>query len=226
MLNLAIDAQLQNRTSQDLLLFKDGQLQDAQAWMARAQELDAYHINANNTLHAELRERSDQLNQVWMGYQRQVDVLIDDHTLHTGLSFSWFLSFVISLFLGSSHVHQVIIFFTWLNDNLMIFQLADIERFHAQVVQRLQAEVNEAREHSQMFKGPGTERLTAKEERQIHTGNQIDVVQREPSEETGAKVTPTNNSGVRGNPIVLSHGTMEATVPVYIPLDNSVKVGK
>jgi hypothetical protein len=66
-----------------MLLFKDGQLQDAQAWMARAQELDAYHINANNTLHAELRDRNDQLNQVWMGYQRQVGVLIDERTLHT-----------------------------------------------------------------------------------------------------------------------------------------------
>jgi hypothetical protein len=59
-----------------LLLFKDSQLQDAQAWMARAQELNTYHVNANNTLHAELRDRSEQLNQLWMGYQRQVKVLM------------------------------------------------------------------------------------------------------------------------------------------------------
>lgn len=58
-----------------MMLFKDSQLQDAQAWMARAQELDAYHVNANNTLHAELRDRSDQLNQLWMGYQRQVTAM-------------------------------------------------------------------------------------------------------------------------------------------------------
>lgn len=69
---------LQNRATQELLLFKDGQLQEAQAWMARAQELDAYHVNANQTLHAELRDRNDQLNQVWMGYQRQVDAFRGD----------------------------------------------------------------------------------------------------------------------------------------------------
>jgi hypothetical protein len=108
----------------------------------------------------------------------------------------------------------------------MITQLADMERFHAQVVQRLQAELNEAREHSQMLKGPSTERLGAKGERQINSGNKIDI-QREASEETGAKATATNNSGVvRGNPIILSHGPMEAAVPVYISLDNSVKVSE
>ena len=89
----------------------------------------------------------------------------------------------------------------------MIPQLADMERFHAQVVQRLQAEVNEAREHSQMLKGSGTERLGAKQG-QIHTSNLIDVIKREASEETVAKATPTSNSGVvSGNPIILSHGT-------------------
>lgn len=73
----------QNRATQDLLLFKDGQLQDAQTWMARAQELDAYHVNANTTLHAELRERSDQLNQLWMGYQRQV-IFLSELKLQVG----------------------------------------------------------------------------------------------------------------------------------------------
>ncbi|XP_024394790.1 uncharacterized protein [Physcomitrium patens] len=167
------EAEEQNRATQELLLFKDGQLQEAQAWMARAQELDAYHVNANQTLHAELRDRNDQLNQVWMGYQRQ---------------------------------------------------LADMERFHAQVVQRLQAELNETREHAQMLKGSGSERLGAKEERKIHSGNHIDFLQREGNEETGAKVPVANNAGVvRGNPIILSHGSMEANVPIYIPLDNSIK---
>jgi len=52
------EAEEQNRTLQDLLLFKDSQLQDAHAWMAGAQKLDAYHVNNDNTLHAELWDRS------------------------------------------------------------------------------------------------------------------------------------------------------------------------
>lgn len=83
----------QNRTSQDLLLFKDGQLQDAQAWMARAQELDAYHVNTNNTLHAELRDRNEQLNQFWMGYQRQVCPSRERSVCHINyLALNFFLS--------------------------------------------------------------------------------------------------------------------------------------
>lgn len=102
-----------------------------------------------------------------------------------------------------------------------------MERFHAQVVQRLQAELNETREHAQMLKGSGSERLGAKEERKIHSGNHIDFLQREGNEETGAKVPVANNAGVvRGNPIILSHGSMEANVPIYIPLDNSIKVSE
>lgn len=122
-------------------------------------------------------------------------------------------------------IHHDIMYLTWPNVNLVIFQLADMERFHAQVVQRLQAELNEAREQSQMPKGSGKERLGPREERQIHTGNHIDLLQREGNEETGAKASAKNNGGVvRGNPIILSHGSMEAAVPVYIPLDNSIKV--
>uniref|UniRef100_A0A7I4B983 DUF7725 domain-containing protein n=1 Tax=Physcomitrium patens TaxID=3218 RepID=A0A7I4B983_PHYPA len=164
----------QNHATQELLLFKDGQLQDAQAWMARAQELDAYHVNANQTLQAELRDRSEQLNQVWMGYQRQ---------------------------------------------------LTDMERFHAQVVQRLQTELNEAREQAQMLQGSGQERLGTREERQLHVGNHTDI-QREGNEESLGKATMKNSAGVvRGNPILVTHGNVEAAVPVYIPLDNSIKVG-
>ncbi|XP_073396575.1 uncharacterized protein [Physcomitrium patens] len=162
----------QNHATQELLLFKDGQLQDAQAWMARAQELDAYHVNANQTLQAELRDRSEQLNQVWMGYQRQ---------------------------------------------------LTDMERFHAQVVQRLQTELNEAREQAQMLQGSGQERLGTREERQLHVGNHTDI-QREGNEESLGKATMKNSAGVvRGNPILVTHGNVEAAVPVYIPLDNSIK---
>jgi len=99
-----------------------------------------------------------------------------------------------------------------------------MEKFHVQVVQRLQAELSEAREQSQMPKGAGKDRPGAREERQIHAVNHIDL-QREGNEDTGAKASITNNGGVvRGNPIILSHGSMEAAVPVYIPLDNSIKV--
>jgi hypothetical protein len=159
------EAEEQNRTSQDMLLFKDNQLQEAQGWMARSQELDLYVYNLN----IELRERNDQLNQLWIGFQRQ---------------------------------------------------LADGERYHAQVIQRLQAELAEAREQSQLPKGSGKERLGARDERQIQSGNHVDLLQREGNEETSSKAAVTNNGGVvRGNPIILSHGNMEASVPVYIPLD-------
>jgi len=100
-----------------------------------------------------------------------------------------------------------------------------MERFHAQVVQRLQAELNETREQSQMPKGSGKERHGAREERQAHAANHVDLLQREGVEETGAKASIAINGGVvRGNPIILSHRNMEAAVPVYIPLDNSIKV--
>eukprot|EP00249_Psilotum_nudum_P024733 c29279_g1_i1 orf=728-4054(-) len=61
----------QHRNTQDALMYKDEQLRNAQAWMQRAQEMDAFHTNANTSLHAELRERIDQMNQLWLGYQRQ-----------------------------------------------------------------------------------------------------------------------------------------------------------
>ena len=62
----------QQRTVQETVLFKDEQLREAQTWIQRAQELDAFHANANNSLHAELRDRTEQLNQIWLGQQRQV----------------------------------------------------------------------------------------------------------------------------------------------------------
>lgn len=67
--------------------------------MARAQELDAYHVNTNNTLHAELRDRSEQLNQLWMGYQRQVYASRDDYMLHMKyLSLNFVLAWKIYIF--------------------------------------------------------------------------------------------------------------------------------
>ncbi|KAH8949214.1 hypothetical protein BDL97_10G019900 [Sphagnum fallax] len=158
------EADEQNRTTQDMLLFKDSQLQDAQAWMARAQELNSYHVNANNTLHAELRDRSEQLNQLWIGYQRQ---------------------------------------------------LADMERYHTQVIQGLQLEVNEARGLNRINKSTATDYPDAKDEVQTHAdnNNSKDSSQHEGSNGTGIKYVkvPQANSGmaIHGNPVLLSHATVE-----------------
>ncbi|KAJ7532255.1 hypothetical protein O6H91_14G079800 [Diphasiastrum complanatum] len=70
----------QHRATQDILSFKDEQLRDAQAWMTRAQELDAYHVSANSSLQLELRDRIDQMNQLWLGYQRQLAEVEMYHT--------------------------------------------------------------------------------------------------------------------------------------------------
>lgn len=40
-------------------------MREAHAWMTRAQEIDALQ-------QAELRERAEQYNQLWLGCQRQV----------------------------------------------------------------------------------------------------------------------------------------------------------
>lgn len=57
-----------------MIIFKDDQFREAQAWIVRSQELEAYHVNAHSQLHAELRDRTEQMNQLWVGYQRQVSV--------------------------------------------------------------------------------------------------------------------------------------------------------
>jgi len=53
-------------------MFKDEQLREAQAWIARVREMDVFQSTTNQTLQAELRERTEQYNQLWMGFQRQV----------------------------------------------------------------------------------------------------------------------------------------------------------
>lgn len=63
---------VQHRTAQETLAYKDDQLREAQAWVQRAQELDAFYANTHNSLHAELRDRNEQINQLWLGQQRQV----------------------------------------------------------------------------------------------------------------------------------------------------------
>lgn len=47
-------------------------MREAQAWIARAQEMDALQ---SQSLQGELRERTEQCQQLWLGWQRQVSYL-------------------------------------------------------------------------------------------------------------------------------------------------------
>ncbi|GER29593.1 myosin [Striga asiatica] len=62
---------MQHRIAQETILFKDEQLREAQAWITRAQEMDALQSTTNHTLQAELRERTEHYNQLWLGCQTQ-----------------------------------------------------------------------------------------------------------------------------------------------------------
>ncbi|XP_056159568.1 uncharacterized protein LOC115680701 isoform X3 [Syzygium oleosum] len=64
-----MDLQEQYRVAQETIIYKDDQLREAQAWIARVQEMDALQ---SHSLQAELRERTEQCNQLWIGWQRQV----------------------------------------------------------------------------------------------------------------------------------------------------------
>ncbi|THG20993.1 hypothetical protein TEA_029869 [Camellia sinensis var. sinensis] len=77
-----LELQEQHRVAQETILFKDEQLRDAQAWITRAQEMDALHSTTNHSLQAELRERTEQYNQLWLGCQRQFAEMERLH-LHT-----------------------------------------------------------------------------------------------------------------------------------------------
>ncbi|MCD9642692.1 hypothetical protein HAX54_029599 [Datura stramonium] len=59
-----IELQEQNRIAQETILFKDDQIREAQAWITRVQEVEVVQ-------QAELRERAEQYNQLWLAYQRQ-----------------------------------------------------------------------------------------------------------------------------------------------------------
>ncbi|XP_042504946.1 uncharacterized protein LOC122081762 isoform X2 [Macadamia integrifolia] len=72
----------QNRVTQEAILYKDEQLREAQAWIARVQEMDALQSTTNHSLQAELRERTEQFNQIWLGCQRQFADIEQMH-LHT-----------------------------------------------------------------------------------------------------------------------------------------------
>ncbi|KAL2339563.1 hypothetical protein Fmac_007503 [Flemingia macrophylla] len=66
-----IELQEQHRVAQETIMFKDEQFREAQAWIARVREMDVFQSTTNQTLQAELRERTEQYNQLWMGFQRQ-----------------------------------------------------------------------------------------------------------------------------------------------------------
>lgn len=55
-----------------MLLYKDDQLRETHTWLARLQEMDAIHMNNEHNLQVELRDRTDQFNQLWLNCQRQV----------------------------------------------------------------------------------------------------------------------------------------------------------
>lgn len=47
-------------------------MREAQAWITRSQEIGALQTANTHTLQAELRERIEQYNHLWLGCQRQV----------------------------------------------------------------------------------------------------------------------------------------------------------
>nr|XP_029117926.1 uncharacterized protein LOC105035945 isoform X3 [Elaeis guineensis] len=61
----------QHRVAQETILYKDEQLREAQTWIARIQEMDALQSTTNQSLQAELRERTEHFNQCWLGFQQQ-----------------------------------------------------------------------------------------------------------------------------------------------------------
>ncbi|CAN8252780.1 unnamed protein product [Cochlearia groenlandica] len=76
------ELQEQKRIAQETILYKDEQLREAQSWITRAQEMDALQSSTNHSLQAELRERTEQYNQLWHGCQRQFAEMERLH-LHT-----------------------------------------------------------------------------------------------------------------------------------------------
>ncbi|KAH6766886.1 hypothetical protein C2S52_017869 [Perilla frutescens var. hirtella] len=66
-----IELQEQHRIAQETILFKDEQIRDLQTWINHTREIDVLLTTSSHTLQAELRERTEQYNQLWLGCQRQ-----------------------------------------------------------------------------------------------------------------------------------------------------------
>ncbi|KAK3042077.1 hypothetical protein RJ639_001779 [Escallonia herrerae] len=62
------DFVFQHRVAQETVLFKD---REAQAWMTRAQEMDALQSSNYHNMQAELRERTEHFNQLYHYWQQQ-----------------------------------------------------------------------------------------------------------------------------------------------------------
>ncbi|KAF8412070.1 hypothetical protein HHK36_000023 [Tetracentron sinense] len=56
------DMEEQNRVAQESIIYKDERLREDQAWVARAQEMDALRSTTNHSLQAELREHMQRLH--------------------------------------------------------------------------------------------------------------------------------------------------------------------
>ncbi|XP_008784462.2 uncharacterized protein LOC103703392 isoform X2 [Phoenix dactylifera] len=69
--NQFLALQEQHRIAQETILYKDEQLREAQTWIGRVREMDALQSTTNQSLQAELRERTEQFNQCWLGLQQQ-----------------------------------------------------------------------------------------------------------------------------------------------------------
>lgn len=76
-----IELQEQNRVAQETIMFKEEQIREAQAWITRVREMDVFQSTTNQSLQAELRERTEQYNQLWMNVQRQFAEM-ERHHLH------------------------------------------------------------------------------------------------------------------------------------------------
>ncbi|XP_057991075.1 uncharacterized protein LOC110669647 isoform X4 [Hevea brasiliensis] len=74
-----LELQEQHRADQETIFLKDEQLK---IWIARVQEMDALQSTTNHSLQVELRERTEQYNQLWLGCQRQLAEMERLH-LHT-----------------------------------------------------------------------------------------------------------------------------------------------
>ncbi|XVF53309.1 hypothetical protein PTKIN_Ptkin05aG0089100 [Pterospermum kingtungense] len=79
-----IELQEQYRAAQETILYKDEQLRETQTWISRVQEMDALQSSTNHSLQAELRERTEQYNQLWHGCQGQFAEMerLHLHTIH------------------------------------------------------------------------------------------------------------------------------------------------
>ncbi|TYJ19539.1 hypothetical protein E1A91_A09G198200v1 [Gossypium mustelinum] len=67
-----MELQEQYRAAQETILYKDERLREVQTWISSVQEMDALQSSTNHSLQPELRERTEQYDQLWHGCQRQL----------------------------------------------------------------------------------------------------------------------------------------------------------